>query len=147
MPAALRVHALWKSYTAGVRGCSARVLVLRGLSLTVECGERVLVVGGRGSGKTTLLHCLAGLRRPDAGVIERGAARIVLLDDGEWQGLAPAPNALSGAVLLFARVAPPTGAPTADRVLLLRDGRLAELRTHVRRRVAEKPHAEDATLR
>ena len=42
MPLALRIENLWKSYAAGVRGCSARVWVLRGCTLHVELGERVV---------------------------------------------------------------------------------------------------------
>jgi len=71
MSIALRVRALWKSYAAGIAGCSARVWVLRGANLDVERGECVAVLGARGAGTTTLLHCLAGLRLPDAGSIER----------------------------------------------------------------------------
>src|SRR5215210_6365044 len=74
MPFALRARALWKSYAAGVARCSARVWVLRGASLDVERGECVAVLGARGAGTTTLLHCLAGLRRTDAGTIELGLA-------------------------------------------------------------------------
>ena len=66
----LRARALWKSYAAGIAGCSARAWVLRGASLDVERGECVVVLGARGAGTTTLLHCLAGFRRPDAGSIE-----------------------------------------------------------------------------
>jgi ABC-type multidrug transport system ATPase subunit len=71
MPLVLRARALWKSYAVGVAGCSARVWVLRGASLEVEQGECVAILGARGAGTTTLLHCLAGLRRPDAGCVER----------------------------------------------------------------------------
>src|SRR5688572_27156047 len=74
MPIALRARAVWRSYAAGVAGCWARAWVLRGASLDVERGECVAVLGARGAGTTTLLHCLAGLRRPDAGSIEREAA-------------------------------------------------------------------------
>jgi len=70
VPLALRVHSLWKSYAAGVAGCSARVWVLRAASLDVHEGECVAILGARGAGTTTLLHCLAGLRRVDAGTIE-----------------------------------------------------------------------------
>src|SRR5512132_2963795 len=67
---ALRARTLWKSYAAGVEGCSARAWILRGASLDVDQGECVAVLGARGAGTTTLLYCLAGLLRPDAGSIE-----------------------------------------------------------------------------
>jgi len=53
---ALRVRTLWKSYAAGVEGCSARAWVLRGTSLDVEQGECVAVLGARGAGTSTLLY-------------------------------------------------------------------------------------------
>ncbi len=43
------------------------VAALRGLSLTVAPGERLVVVGPNGSGKTTLLKVLAGEVAPSAG--------------------------------------------------------------------------------
>ena len=67
---ALRARTLWKSYAAGVEGCSARAWVLRGASLELERGECLAVLGAPGAGTTTLLYCLAGLRRPDAGTVE-----------------------------------------------------------------------------
>ena len=45
MPVVLRARALWKSYAAGVAGCSARVWVLKGASLEVEQGECVAILG------------------------------------------------------------------------------------------------------
>lgn len=47
----------------------ARVHILRGVSLKVQRGEAIGVVGQSGSGKSTLLMLLAGLERPDAGKI------------------------------------------------------------------------------
>lgn len=43
--------------------------VLKGVSLTVERGEVVVVIGPSGSGKSTLLRCLNYLETPDSGQI------------------------------------------------------------------------------
>jgi ABC-type sugar transport system ATPase subunit len=47
--------------------------VLRRVSLSVELGEFVSIVGAMGSGKSTLLGMMAGLVRPDAGHRSRSA--------------------------------------------------------------------------
>lgn len=61
----IRTQELFKSFPSGDR----RLQVLRGLSLEVERGEMVAVVGESGAGKSTLLHLLGGLDRPDSGTI------------------------------------------------------------------------------
>ena len=38
-------------------------------SLTVEDGERVALIGPNGSGKSTLLRLIAGVMRPDEGIL------------------------------------------------------------------------------
>jgi len=45
------------------------VPVLHGLSLHIDAGEAVSIVGANGAGKTTLVRCLAGLVRPMSGRI------------------------------------------------------------------------------
>jgi ABC-type multidrug transport system ATPase subunit len=161
MPIVLRARALWKSYAAGVAGCSARVWVLRGASLDVERGECVAILGARGAGTTTLLQCLAGLRRPDAGSIDGepgsllvdsrdpehqtvASARLRLVDDGlpvhrrPREGFARIGGDHVTTIIAtheLARVR-----DVADRILLLHHGRLLAL-DHLTpaRRVAEQP--------
>jgi putative ABC transport system ATP-binding protein len=51
-------------------------VLLSGLSLSLEAGERVAVVGPSGSGKTELLRAVAGLRDADTGTFAlRGRSR------------------------------------------------------------------------
>jgi lipoprotein-releasing system ATP-binding protein len=57
-----------KSYAVG----TARVPVLRGLTLAVEKGEMVAIVGASGVGKSTLLHVLGGLDAVDGGSVRIG---------------------------------------------------------------------------
>ncbi len=60
---------------------AARVHVLRGISLGVERGEAVGLVGPSGSGKSTLLMVTAGLERPDRGRVMIDGVDITRLDE------------------------------------------------------------------
>ena len=44
--------------------------VLKDISLDLEQGEALAIIGSSGSGKTTLLRCLNFLERPDTGIIK-----------------------------------------------------------------------------
>src|SRR5689334_10249625 len=57
------------------------VVALAGVSLDVQRGEFVAVMGPSGSGKSTLMHCLAGLDRVDSGDVQIGGVSIVGMND------------------------------------------------------------------
>ena len=59
------------------------VKALDGVSLSVEQGEFVAIVGTSGSGKSPLLHMLGGLDRPTSGTVLVDGKRIFDLEDGE----------------------------------------------------------------
>jgi ABC-type multidrug transport system ATPase subunit len=65
----LSMRGVWKSYDAGVRGCSATVSVLRDIHLDVAAGEMVGIAAAPSAGKTTLLMCAGGVLRPDRGLV------------------------------------------------------------------------------
>ena len=64
------------------RGDTA-VHALDGVSLSVEKGEFVAIIGTSGSGKSTLLHMLGGLDRPTSGTVTVDGRDIFSLKDEE----------------------------------------------------------------
>ena len=63
-------HRALEMLVPGVRRLHTDFWALRGITLTVERGETVGVVGVNGSGKSTLLQLLAGIIRPAGGRLE-----------------------------------------------------------------------------
>ena len=55
--------------------------VLKNVSLTINKGEIISIVGVSGAGKTTLLHILGTLDKPDSGLLEMNGTNIFSLND------------------------------------------------------------------
>lgn len=58
------------------------IKALDGLSLSIQNGERIGIVGPNGSGKTTLLRVLAGVLVPTSGTIEIQGSVVSMIDQG-----------------------------------------------------------------
>jgi putative ABC transport system ATP-binding protein len=63
------------------------VPALRGVSLTVQPGDYLAIVGASGSGKSTLMHLLGGLDRPTAGTLLIGGRDVAGLTPAEMSKL------------------------------------------------------------
>ena len=77
MPVILEARDLVKRYPLR----AGSVDVLNGVSLSVEQGEFVAIMGASGSGKSTMLHLLGGLDRPTSGEVMIDGVNISQLDD------------------------------------------------------------------
>ena len=73
---------LERMYASG----ETRVAALSGLTLEVERGEFVAVMGPSGSGKSTLLNVLAGLERPTGGRVVVDGVDLGTLDENGLAG-------------------------------------------------------------
>ncbi len=87
-----------------VRKTFGRIRALDGVSLTIEAGERVAIVGTNGSGKTTLLRAMCGLLRVE-GTIRIGGVDVAQMPEVALRALAYVPQ-----------VVPPLDAPVNDLV-------------------------------
>lgn len=61
----ITVNTISKQYTQG----KETIVVLKNLSLTIESGQTVAIVGPSGSGKSTLLSIISGLDTPNEGSV------------------------------------------------------------------------------
>jgi len=63
------------------RSGASTVAALAGVTMAIERGEFVAVMGPSGSGKSTLLNIIAGLERPSAGILRVDGDDLAALDE------------------------------------------------------------------
>jgi lipoprotein-releasing system ATP-binding protein len=78
----LEVVDVYKGFTKG----NTWLDVLKGVTLEVNGGEMLAVVGPSGSGKSTLLHLIGALERPDRGIIRFHGRDIFQFSEQEQAG-------------------------------------------------------------
>ena len=74
----LEVRDLYKTFNAGTIN---EKRAMNGLSLTLEDGDFVTVIGGNGAGKSTLLNLVAGVFPPDSGTISIDGQNVTKLPE------------------------------------------------------------------
>ncbi len=79
MSAFLEVENVFKSYFLNGK----RIDVLKGVTLNIEKGELVSLIGASGSGKSTFLHVLGTLDAPAAGVMRFEGRSVFEMSDAE----------------------------------------------------------------
>ena len=118
----IQCESMWKRYRVG----DVDVNALRGLSLTIDNGEFVAVMGPSGSGKSTLLNILGCLDQPTQGAYRLGGVDVGGLG---WNQLAELRNRQIGFVFQNFNLIPRTSAlENAQLPLFYRGLPLAEQR-------------------
>ena len=80
MSAVLQLDDVRKTYPGPVE-------VLRGITMRIDSGELVAIVGPSGSGKSTLLHIIGTLDRPTSGTVTIAGHDIAAASDPDLAGL------------------------------------------------------------
>ena len=82
----IEVKNVMKAFPVG----NTEVTVLKGVSLTVQAGEFVAIVGPSGNGKSTLLNMITGIDRPSSGEVFVTEAPLHKMSENQmaiWRGV------------------------------------------------------------
>ncbi len=127
VPNLVAIRELSKVYEQG----EIRVLALNRISLDINSGEFLALMGPSGSGKSTLLHIIAGIDRPTAGQCRVGGVDVTALSES---ALADWRNRTIGFVFQTFNLIPVlTAAENVELPLLLTRLNRRERREHVQR--------------
>ena len=85
--ALIETQDLWKTYTMG----DEEIHALRGVSIKIEKGEYVAIMGPSGSGKSTLMNLIGCLDTPTAGEYWLNGMMVSKMSDDELAREAGAP--------------------------------------------------------
>jgi ABC-type lipoprotein export system ATPase subunit len=77
------INDIWKIYNVG----GEKIEALKSVSLTIEEGSFISIVGHSGSGKTTLLSVLGGLTKPSKGSVRINGTDIWTLNDRQLSAM------------------------------------------------------------
>ena len=75
----VQIRHLTKSYRRG----GQVVPVLTDITFDIPCGEFIALMGPSGSGKSTLLNLIAGIDKPDSGLLKVGGVDIAALSEAK----------------------------------------------------------------
>ena len=124
-PVIISANAVTRTFTNG-RDRTSRLVVLRGVTLSVQEGEIIAIVGASGAGKSTLLHIIGTLDRPTSGTVLYEGTDVFSMGDvdlARFRNEKIATVARAGRIsgIMMCRKMPSSVAPSM-RLKWLRDG-------------------------
>lgn len=129
-PVLIKTLDLWKTYVMG----DEEVHALRGVSVNVDRGEYVAIMGPSGSGKSTLMNLIGCLDTPTRGTYELNDRQVASMNDDE---LAYVRNKEIGFVFQTFNLLPRATALHNVELPLIYNGTSAEQRVDMAKRALE----------
>ncbi len=135
----IETNDLWKTYTMGVE----KVHALRGVSIGINKGEYVAIMGPSGSGKSTLMNLIGCLDSPSQGHYTLNGKQVSKMNDDE---LATIRNREIGFVFQTFNLLPRATALHNVELPLIYNGTSSRERTEMAKDALAKVHLSDRML-